>query len=106
MIARIPRNPLTVSISLTFLAFAGAAVFGVKVNPGGPFVSVRGDILPHVFTLAAVGFALVRYSSFSAQRRVFAILTAGLALAVSTTVALNTWSFFHHPHARGRLFAW
>jgi hypothetical protein len=100
------RKPLTVSICLSFLALACAALFGEKTNPGGAFVSARGDILPLVIALAAVGSALARYSSFSTQRRVLAILTAGLALTVATLVALNTWLFFHSPYVRGRFFAW
>jgi hypothetical protein len=106
MSARILRFQFSVSIGLSVFAFALLVVFGEKRIPGGPFVSFRGDILPHFFVLAAVIFALVDYSSRSTRHRVFSILTAGLALTVSTLVALSTWSFFHEPYARGRLFAW
>lgn len=100
------RFPLSISNGLSFVAFAFFVVFGGKQIPGGPFVSLRGDILPHIFTLAAVIFAFAHYSSLSTRHRVFSILTAGLALTISTLVALNTWSFFHTPHARGHLYAW
>ena len=95
-----------ISIALSSLAFAFLAIFGIKLIPGGPFVSFRGDIMPQILSLAAFGFAFVRYHSYSTKRRMLVLLIAGLAAVVSTLTALSTYSFFHEPFARGSFFRW
>jgi len=95
-----------ISFGLSVFAFLIAGFFGVKSIPGGPFISFRGDILPHFFTCAALIFSLIRYKPSSTPRRLLALFAAGLALLVSTLTALGTYSFFHDPYARGQFFCW
>ena len=76
------RLHLTVSAGFSRLAFACLAIFDNKIIPGGPFISFRGDILPHMLTIG-VFFACVHYRSSFTRRRVLAILAAGLAVVAS-----------------------
>ena len=95
-----------ISIALSLLALTFLVIYGEKMVPGGPFVSFRGDITPHIFALAALFFAFVRFRSYSTGRRVSSILIAGFAVLISTLTAHSTYAFFHEPFARGTFFRW
>jgi hypothetical protein len=97
---------LAISVLLTFTGFACAVIFGVKMIPGGPFVSFRGDILPHIFAIAAFAVALRHYRSYPTIKRIISLCTAGFALLLSAATGLATYSFFYAPYARGAFFRW
>src|SRR5947199_6977835 len=82
------------------LSFAGAP----KVIPGGPFLSVVGDVIPAVLCLAALGLgvASIGKARGGAKAGVGVLLLAAtvlLALVLERVIA-----FWLDPHARGALF--
>lgn len=100
------RYPLTVSLLLSFVGIAFFLVDAAKMIPGGPFISFRGDILPHVFAALAILIVLPGYRAYSTGRRITALCVIGFALLLSTATALSTYAFFKAPYARGAFFRW
>jgi hypothetical protein len=100
------RHPILTSVILSFVGLACAVFFSIKMIPGGPFISFRGDILPHLLTGIALVLALFHYRSYTIQKRIGALFAGGLAIAFSIVIAFGTNSFFQNPYARGDFFGW
>ena len=89
----------------------GLSVFAIicggevqRVNPGGPFFSVGGDVLP---TLAAVVVLLTGITVFRTGH-LLAIAVSCILMLVAcyaiTNVVTGVLQFWNHPSARGALF--
>jgi len=98
--ASIPLR-LVATIALTTLAFTGVGT--QRIIPGGPFISVTGDILPLASALSAICLGL-----FTLRHPDFLIKLAGLIFIVLATLSvayniIDVCSFWFHPKARGNL---
>jgi hypothetical protein len=100
------RYTLIIAISLWFVGEYFKTHFGAKAIPGGPFVSFRGDVLPHIFAGIAILLIVWRYSSYSSGKKTTALFVVAFALLLSISTAHATYSFFHDPFARGVFFRW
>lgn len=95
-----------ISILLSFIAVALTLFAAGGKQIPGPYMTFRGDFLPHFFSLSAVGIALYRSQELRLPRRLIALVVSGIGLAASVATGLFTYASFHHPFARGPLFEW
>jgi hypothetical protein len=91
------------------IAFA-AAVIGVlagpvKFTPGGPFVSLIGDVLPVCASVFAIGNALPLLRNPRVGAQCMAVLALGFATLLLGFVLLGVVPFALAPHSRGTLFS-
>jgi hypothetical protein len=97
------RNWLTVAVIFAVLALLLGG-HRPRINPGGPFISLIGDVLPTALAVAAIGY------SFAAMRRAEIPVTV-TALVIITVAAIaignvlsSIVAFWFRPTARGDLF--
>lgn len=87
-----------VGISLLIIAFGG------KVIPGGPFISVFGELIP---LLILVFFLFVEFKLYIRSnlklRRWFLLVVCFTVLLIGF-ILFNNLSFWFDPYSRGRLF--
>ena len=81
-------------------------VRGAKVIPGGPFVSVTGDILPVLFSAVVIFIGGSAYASARLGQRLAILLLAGLAVIRIGLALSGIASFTAEPYARGKLIEW
>ena len=89
-------------IGLTALAFVlGGSV--TKTVPGGPFISVVGDILPSVAALAAIRLGFVALRGRRAGVKFVAALCLLVASLTLGRIMIDVYTFWSRPYARGEL---
>jgi hypothetical protein len=103
-----PTTPQTdVRVNRAAIAL-GAAVIGIlvgpgRINPGGPFVSLIGDVLP----ACASVFAICNVLPFLRASRIGTVWTAAITLCFATLligfVLFGVVSFALAPNSRGTL---
>lgn len=99
-----PRKFLEIAGCLILIGFAlSCGCSPARIIPGGPFISLFGDVIPSFCHLAAIRLGLVTLRVKSARSKVIAlglilIATAGILLAT-----LDAILFWITPHARGSL---
>ena len=109
IVPRSPRNPSLLAGNLTFVALIMGMVFGHKINPGGTFISVFGDIIPFALTVAALGYGIVGLrSSYSSKilEKVGAVIVILFSALVMYLVMFSFCRFWFAPYSRGELFGW
>lgn len=86
--------------ALLALLFGGNAP---RIVPGGPFISLIGDILPTAAACAAIytGFRVIRGPSL--PRKVIAVLAIVIATVAIGRVLASVYTFWVRPYARGSL---
>jgi hypothetical protein len=91
--------------SAYFLAFAALLCGGhtPRVRPGGPFISLIGDVLPVFMALVAIGFAFYIMWSHRLFIRLNAWFTILIALIAIGMVYVDIYRFWIRPYARGEL---
>jgi ABC-type antimicrobial peptide transport system permease subunit len=99
------RNLDTASIFL-FVGVLSWPFGAGKVIPGGPFVSVLGDIIPATFALVTIACAIpfIRFPLARIQISAFAHIT--LATALLALVCLSVVGFYLDPYSRGDVVGW
>jgi hypothetical protein len=96
------QNRLTIAVIFALLALLLGGQ-SPRINPGGPFISLIGDILPTALAVAAIGYC------FAAMRRagIPVTVTALVIITVATIAIGNVFSsivaFWFRPTARGDL---
>ena len=75
-----------------------------KIVPGGPFISLFGDIIPAAFALAAIWCSLSYINYPLLKIKVAAAAHIVLATALLAWVTLAVACFYFNPHARGDAF--
>lgn len=88
---------------LTLPAFIFLA--GARITPG-PRMTFVQDILPLLFAAASFFVALSAYRLPDRNRRITALLVAGLAALEITLGGLAIYASFAAPYSRGPIFAW
>lgn len=101
--ARWPPIPLLIGM-LFFTAFL--ATSGIKVVPGGPFISLHADVAPAVLSVAFVAVAWRSLRHGPLLRRLTVALLTLCAVMVLILVLDSVISFWLRPHARGVLVGW
>ncbi len=96
------RNLETASIVL--LVGMLSLPLGAKIIPGGPFISLFGDVIPAASGMVAIWCSLP-YVTFPLTRiKASAMAHMVLAAAMIGLVALNVVTFYFNPYARGATF--
>lgn len=72
-----------------------------KANPGGPFVSLFGDVVPVTSALLTIWFSLPYTVHRILKIKVSAIALLALATVMLASVAVGVTVFYFSPHARG-----
>jgi hypothetical protein len=74
-----------------------------KVNPGGPFLSVTGDLVPCALCLAIFACGVLSLRSASAVFRVILLVLLLLTTVFLASVVEGVILFWFWPYARGAL---
>ncbi len=77
----------------------------VKFIPGGPFVSLLGDVLPAACALLAIWCAFSLVNHPLPKTKASAISVIVLATAMLASVSVGVIEFYLDPHARGAAFS-
>ena len=77
---------------------------GAKIIPGGPYLSVSGNIVVPLLLTIFVVLHYRRYSTLTNSQRLTLLFSHGLALLITCGSYFATWAFAIDPHARGRWF--
>ena len=99
------RNLDTASIFL-FVGILSLPFGAGKVIPGGPFVSLFGDVIPASFAAVAIWCSLPFVAHQLLKIKASAIAHTVLATAVLAFVTLSVASFYFDPYARGAALGW
>ena len=107
IVSRDPWVPVVLAGYLIFFALI-LCLFGgsPKITPGGPFISVFGDIIPFALTIAAMIYGLVGLRSSNTLVEIGAVTAILFATLV---MGLHMFLFFHYwfdPYSRGGLIGW
>jgi hypothetical protein len=86
-------------------SFALAAVCGAKTNPGGPFISILGDLLPSLTCCGVIAWAWRSLRHGPLWRRLLVAIIALAAAALINLIAARVVSFWLAPYSRGALIA-
>jgi hypothetical protein len=78
----------------------------VRITPGGPFVSVHGDIFPALSCMAVLFFITRDFRAFSNARRIGLSFITFFLFGVIALVVADIVHFSREEFARGVLFAW
>ena len=93
---------LIVAVAGSFLL---AAFWGGKPNPGGPFISLLGDLLPSLLCCGVIASAWRSLRHGPLPRRLFVALIVLGAAALLNWIVAGVVSFWLRPYARGALIA-
>jgi len=77
-----------------------------KIIPGGPFLSIRGDVMPIIISCIVLTIGLRAYRTASLGSRLLILLFCGIALFFIITVLENVVMFATDKYARGPLLDW
>jgi hypothetical protein len=99
------RNLDTASIVL-FVGLLSWPFGSGKLIPGGPFVSVFGDVIPAAFALIAIWCALPFICHPLLKIKASAMAHIALATALLAVVLVNVVGFYFDPYARGDALGW
>jgi hypothetical protein len=77
-----------------------------KIIPGGPFVSVHGEILPAVSCLAMLFLVVRDFRTATTARRIGLSFLAFVSVSIIFLVVFIVVSFCRERFARGALFGW
>lgn len=92
--------------------FTGAAVFaGVlglgggppKIVPGGPFISIFGELIPIAVSLGAIFVGLKGFNRMRGSERFWTLAFFALATIIIAGALLSILDFWLNPYARGDL---
>ena len=75
-----------------------------RIVPGGPFISVTGDVLPFFAALAAIALGFLCLRSHDAAHKLFAVILILIATIAVANITVDVYSFWHRPAARGSLW--
>ena len=98
---RFPTRMLWMLALAMFALVCGGSVH--RINPGGPFFSMSGDVLPTMAAIVVIlaGITIFRTGNFLAiALSCILILVACFAI---TDVVTGVLQFWFHPSARGTL---
>jgi hypothetical protein len=97
------QNWLTVAVIFTVLALLLGGQ-RPRVNPGGPFISLVGDVLPMALAVAAIGYSLAAMRRGEIPVKVAALVIIVVAGIAIRNVLSSILAFWFRPTARGDLF--
>ena len=98
---RIVLGGVAFSLAVPAIFFAGQMP---RVIPGGPFISIIGDVLPFLAALAAIVFGFVCLRASGTAPKLIAIIAITIATVAIAQVIRDVYSFWQYPYARGDLF--
>ena len=99
----------TLRLSKLWLILAVSAILvatTVRVIPGGPFLSIHGDILPILSCVALFVIASIALPRSSVPRRMLLISAMLGSLGLTGLIVAKVVSFWREPFARGELVGW
>ena len=99
------RNLDTASIFL-FVGFLSWPFGAGKVIPGGPYISVFGDIIPATSAIVTIVCAIPFINFPMLRIKASAIGHMTLAIILLTLVCLGVVGFYFDAHARGDAIGW
>ncbi len=97
---RLARFWFIVALSGALIATTG------RLIPGGPFLSVHGDILPVVGCLALLAYGAKGFRVIDPDLRLVLAFAMLASVGMIAVVVANVLSFWKDPFARGALLAW
>lgn len=82
------------------LASAGQVM---RERPGGPFISLTGDVIPFVAAVVAIiiGFCCLR--AYTVKPKLIALIFIAFATVAIAIIIADVHSFWIRPFARGQL---
>jgi hypothetical protein len=89
-----------VGLTLFALLFSGSAI---RIVPGGPFISITGDLLPAVASVVAMRLGLLILRGNALLPKLLALLFILLATLALSRVMIDVYTFWIRPFARGDL---
>ena len=72
--------------------------------PGGPFVSVTGDLIPFLVGAVSLVCSVIFCTHTQTKIRIAAIILAGVSIVLMFNAVLDVYNFAVRPAARGSLF--
>lgn len=77
-----------------------------RVVPGGPFLSITGDIIPISFCLISLFYGTLLVSRAPVELKVAAICVMFIDCFVIAERISDFMGFYFRPASRGNLFGW
>lgn len=94
-------------LSLVCLLFAWLSnVDVIRARPGGPFVSIHGNVVPGTLAVASIGFAFAWFFSAKWKGKLVAIGVIVLSTLVLRSVISDVLLFTYSRDARGFWIDW
>ena len=93
------------------LCILGLALYAIacgggiqRINPGGPFFSMGGDVLPFVAAVVVICAGLTVFRTGDLLMIALSCILILVACFAITNVVTGVLQFWFHPSARGALF--
>ena len=99
----IPRLYWIAGLTFYSIFLGGSAQ---RIVPGGPFISVTGDILPVLSCFIVMTLGLTLYRTKNQLANLIAVITTLAACVIITQVATDVMRFWVRPAARGVFIGW
>ena len=100
------RHPRALSWIFFGLVIALTMSRPMRIVPGGPFLSVSGDLVPLAFCLTILTVCMTWFRGETAAGKVFLLLNIVLATILLAKVLESILLFWFRPYARGVLIDW
>jgi len=78
----------------------------VRTIPGGPFISIHGDILPVMASIVTLVSVVSGIRTVSIVRRGTLFFFGIASIAIFVIVVIDITTFWRDRYARGALFGW
>ena len=88
---------------LLFVAIL-CSLTSVKITPGGPFISIVGDIFPTIAILAAIRLGLLMLRDAGFGRKLTSLMFIGISTLLLAYVWIPICVFWVRPYSRGDLW--
>jgi len=77
-----------------------------KMRPGGPYLSLTGEIIPFCLFIFSIMLIIRDYKIRTIPIKLFSILVIGFWTFYVGKIVLDAISFWNDPYSRGILFGW
>jgi hypothetical protein len=90
-----------IGLAVFSVLFGGSAA---RIVPGGPFVSLTGDILPTIAAVVSIRYSLLTLRGRDIGTKAIAVTCVVVCTFALSNVFRSVLSFWFRPYARGDFF--
>lgn len=98
-----PFSHIALLIACDLISFFMMGIGGMKRIPGGPFISITGNILPVIIAFMTLFITIDAYPHSGITKRIIMLILTGFAYLLAIAAILSVYDFWMDPYARGRL---